>query len=52
MIAFLLCAWAAGVCLGWQLGVRHRDVNEERAFWVRLSSRRSDQYDWAKELEL
>ena len=50
MIAIMLAAWLAGVCLGWQLGARHRHANEERAFWARLSARRSDQYDWAEEL--
>jgi hypothetical protein len=52
VIAIMLAAWLAGVLLGWQLGVRRRHVNEERAFWDRLSRRRSDQYDWAQELGL
>jgi hypothetical protein len=52
VIPIMLAAWLAGVLLGWQLGVRRRHVNEERAFWDRLSRRRSDQYDWAQELGL
>jgi hypothetical protein len=53
VIAAMLAAWAAGLCLGWQLGVRRRrHVDEERAFWACLSARRSDQYDWAEELGL
>lgn len=51
-IAALLCAWLAGVCLGWQLGWRHRRISEEEGFWVRLGGLRSVQYDWSKELEL
>jgi hypothetical protein len=52
IVAVILCGWAAGLCLGWQLGIRRRHVNEERAFWDRLSARRGDQYDWAEELGL
>jgi hypothetical protein len=52
VIAIMLAAWMAGVLLGWQLGVHRRHIDEERAFWDRLSARHGDQYDWAEELGL
>lgn len=52
MIAAIICAWLAGIAFGWQFGMRQRHVNEEQAFWAYLAGRRTDQYDWAAELDL
>lgn len=50
IIAEMLCAWFAGVVLGWRLGLVHRRTNDEMHYWVTATS---DQpaFDWAKEPE-
>lgn len=47
MIAELLCAWFAGVVLGWQLGFRRRGVDVHH--WIVNDER--PPFDWAKEHE-
>lgn len=46
--AELLCAWFAGVALGWRFGLRHRGVNDELRYWVVANSGRPP-FDWAKD---
>lgn len=43
--AELACAWAAGVALGWRLGLVHRRVNGELHHWIVQTER--PPYDWA-----
>lgn len=50
MIAELLCAWFAGVVLGWRLGLVHRRTNDELSYWVTANAARPA-FDWAKEPE-
>lgn len=50
MIAELLCAWFAGVVLGWRLGLLHRRTNNELHYWVVANAGRPP-FDWSKEPE-
>jgi hypothetical protein len=46
--AEMICAWFAGVVLGWRLGLHHRGVNDELRYWVTATSD-GPAFDWAKE---
>jgi hypothetical protein len=49
-VAEMLCAWFAGIVLGWRLGLVHRRTNDELRYWNVANTGRPP-FDWADEPE-